>query len=148
MPYGGDPANSDTDAVRALIRDTSTSAPLLTDSEVTWLVAEHPSVYFAASVGAGMIAANFSDAVIQKKVGDLSWMKGNTAGGVASEYRSLADQLHDTAVRQGVAAYAGGISVSDKQTQREDTDWDRPDIGLKMHDNPTASETTGARLGF
>ena len=148
MPYGGDPQNSDTDAVRALIRDTSTSSPLLTDAEVTWLVAQHPSVYFAASVGAGMIGAGFSDAVIQKKVGDLSWMKGNTAGGVSSEYRELADSLHDTAVRRGVAPYAGGISVADKITQETDPDWDRSEIRLKMHDNPSVSETTSARLGF
>ena len=142
MPYGGNPANSNTDAVRALIRDTSTSAPLLTDAEVTWLVAQHANVYFAASVGADMIAAGFSDTVTQKKVGDLSWTKASGA----SEYRDLSEQLHTTAVRRGVKGYAGGISVADKASQETDPDWDRPEIRLGMHDND--GDSTSGVVGF
>jgi len=140
MPYGGDPTNSDTDAVRALIRDTSTSAPLLTDNEVGWLVADYPSVYFAAAAGANMIAGQHGDTVTTKKVGDLSLSKGS----VAAEYRELAEDLRLQAVRRGAQPYAGGISVADKTSQETDSDWDRTEIRLGMHDNPNVSETTSA----
>ena len=143
MPYGGDPAHSNTAAVRALLRDTPSSSPVLTDNEVTWLVAQHPNVYFAASVGADMIAGHFSDSVVQKKVGDLSWTKGSISGDVASQYRNLSKELRATAARMGIKPMAGGISVSDKATQVGDSDWDNPQIGLGMHDEDTSNSTSG-----
>ena len=141
MPYGGNPAGSNTDAVRMLIRDTSTS-PLLTDNEVAYLVANNANVYYAAAAGADMIAGGKSDAVVQKKVDGLSLLKGNTQGGVAALYRDLADSLRLQAVRRGVKPYAGGISITDKDSQLSDSDWDRTEIRLGMHDNPPVSEST------
>jgi len=142
MAYGGDPANSNNDAVRALLGDTSSTA-LLSDNEVAWLVASHPNVYYAASVGADMLFAKNAEAVVSKKVGDLSLLKGDASGGVARNYKTLGEQLRLTAARMGVKGFAGGISVSDKDTQVGDSDWDNPGIGLGMHDYDTANSTSG-----
>ncbi len=142
MSYGGDPANSNTDAVRALLRDTSTSAPLLTDNEVSWLVADYPSVHYAAAAGADMIAGGKTESVTLKRVGDLTLQKGGSKVGIAMEYRSLAKQLRLTAATRGVKPYTGGISIADKDSIEGDTDWDRPAAKIGMHDYDTAS--TGA----
>ncbi len=144
MVYGGDPANNTSDAVRALLGDTSTSTALLSDSEVAWLVAQHPNVYYAAAVGADMLFANNASAVVSKKVGDLTLTKGSGLGGsVASNYKELGEELRSTAARMGVKPYAGGISVSDKDTQEGDSDWDRSEIRLGMHDYETSNSTSG-----
>ena len=147
MVYGGDPANSNNDAVRALLGDTSTSTALLSDSEVSWLVASHPNVYYTAAVGADMLFANNATSVTSKKVGDLSLVLGGGAGG-ATNYKQLGEELRLTAARMGVKGYAGGISVSDKDTQIGDTDWDRSEIELGMHDYDTASNSTSGVMNF
>ncbi len=144
MAYGGNPAGSNNDAVRALLRDTSAS-PLLTDNEVAWLVAQNSNVYYAAAAGADMIAGGKSGAVVQKKVDGLSLTKGNTQGGVADLYRTLGKTLRQQAARRGVKPYAGGISVTDKDTQETDSDWDRSEIRLGMHDNDSS---TSGRANF
>ncbi len=145
MPYGGDPKNDVNDAVRAMVRDTSTS-PSLTDNEIAFVVSEWPNKYYAAAAAAEMLQANGAEFVVEKKVGDLVLKKGTAQGGVAGNWQTLADSLRTQALNQGVAGYAGGISVSDKDTQRSDTDWDRTEIALGMHDDIGTSST--GRLGF
>jgi len=148
MPYTNDPANVTTDAIRALIRDTSTSTAvnLLTDNEVAWLEADYPNVYYAAAAGADMIASGKGDAVFQKKVGDLALSMGAPKAGIAEQYRMLAARLRMTAASRGVKPYTGGISVSDKDTQRADTDWDQPAAAIGMNDY--ANSSTGGVMHF
>lgn len=150
MPYDGDPVNRTSDAVRMLLRDTSTSAPILTDNEVDWLLANHPSVYLAAAAGADMVAAKWADGVVSKQVGDLRIVKGSQAGDVASQYRKLGDQYRRQSARSdSFTLYSGGISKDDKQTQREDTDWDKVDVALKQDDNRyTSYSTDGIWRGY
>ncbi len=143
MPYDGDPQNSDSDAVRMLLRDTSTSASILTDNEVNWLLDTHSSVYLAAAAGADMLASQYADAVVSERVGDLSLVRGSQAGDVASQYRKLGQQYRAQAARSDpFTPYSGGISRDDKQTQRDDTDWDKVDVALKQDDNRYRSEST------
>ncbi len=132
MPYGNDPANSETDQIRALLRDTSTGSPMLTDSEVSWLAESHQNVYFAASMGASMIAGQYADEETTKKVGDLSWSKKSPT----EAYTALSRDLHRIGATRGVVPYVGGISVSDVEANDGDADWARTDIGLEMgHDD-------------
>lgn len=126
MPYTGNPSTSNTDAVRLLVHDTSTSTSdtLLSDTEYTWFINQNTNLYYAASAAAHSIAARYSDDYIQKKVGDLSWTVASFSGPVA-EYRNLAQSLRVEGARKGVTPYAGGISVSDKTANESDADWDR-----------------------
>ena len=120
MVYGGNPATDTTDAVRLLIHDTG-ATPLLTDIEVDWFIAQHSNVWFAAAAAATSISATYTDAIIEQKVGDLSWKKAGGSG----QYQTLAAELRAAGVRIGVAPYAGGISISDKDANLSDSDWDR-----------------------
>ena len=147
MPYDGDPVNSQTDAVRMLIRDTSTSSPRLTDNEVDWLVANHGNTYLAAAAGCEMMAAKHSSEPGSKSVGDLSIDIGS--GDPSLNWTELAAQYRAQAARSGdFSFYSGGISKSDKQTRREDTDWDAVSAALKMHDNPNVGSTDGIWRGY
>ena len=134
MPYGGDPVNSNADALRSLIRDTSTAAPLLTDNEVTWLLSRHANVDFAAAAGADMLAAGWATRVTDKSVGDLRLRLGDASGDVGQQYRTLADSIRANAIRSGIAPAAGGISVQDKIDQRADTDRPTDQAAIGMHD--------------
>jgi len=149
MPYDGDPVNRTSDAVRMLLRDTSTSAPILTDNEVDWLLDTHPSVYLAAAAGADMISAKWADGVVSKQIGDLRLVKGSQAGDVASQYRKLGDSYRAQSARSdSFALYSGGISKSDKQAQLADSDWDRVDVALKQDDNRYGNSTDGIWRGY
>ena len=119
MVYGGNPATDTTDAVRLLIHDTS-ATPLLTDIEVDWFITQHSNVWFAAAAAATSISATYTDAIIEQRVGDLEWKKDSGSG----QYLKLAE-LRATGVRIGVTPYAGGISISDKDANLSDSDWDR-----------------------
>ena len=148
MPYGGDPQNSASDAVRMLMQDTSTSAPNLTDNEVDYLIAFHANAHYAAAAGAELIAGKNAESVVEKKIGDFS-EKYATApqGGIAGEYRALAATLREQAARAGVAPGVGGISISDKDSARDDTDWARSEIELGMHDINGSGLVDGSTSG-
>lgn len=71
--YSGDPADTDLDQVRFLLRDTDTAAPLLTDTEIEWLLTEWGDTRQAARAGAETLAARFAQsAVTSKRIGDLA----------------------------------------------------------------------------
>lgn len=133
--YSGDPADSNRDSVRFLVGDTDEAQAKISDEEIAWLLTENGSnLYRTASSAALLLSAKFSDRT-QKTVGDLS----KSAGQQASRYKELAQELWDKASSPShttITAYAGGISESDKQTQDQDTDWDKPFFQRRMHDIP------------
>ena len=135
--YGGDPTNSNRDAVRLMIQDTSTGPQELSDNEVDWLIASHPDNWFAAAAGAKLKAGKFSSGSGTKWVGDLKI----EASQQTQEFRSLASELLMTALRRGVKPAVGGISISQKETDLSDTDWDQPNF--KMGQNDFDSNSTG-----
>ena len=143
MAYTGNPSTSNTDAVRLLVHDTSTStgSTLLSDTEYQWFIDQNTNLYFAASAAAKTIGAKYSDDIITKRVGDLSWTKGSPSGGITALYSQLAAELRAEGVRKGVAPYAGGISVADKAANEADPDWDR--VFHTTGDNPSLWSSTG-----
>ena len=142
MAYGGNPSTDTSDALRLRVFDTSTStgSELLSDGEVTFFLNNAPNGLYAAADAAAALAAKFSgNTVSEKKVGDLSLKIG--AGDPAATYRALSDELRYQAALS-VKGFSGGISVSDKDTQRSDSDWNQPDVSIGLHDNPTARSTS------
>lgn len=131
--YGGNPAANTRDAVRFLLRDTVESQARISDEEIAWLLSENGNnVYNAAIAGADNIASSFSSQARTKTVGALSI----TYEASAVEYRQLAKDLRLRRIRLGsFIPYSGGISVSDKQTNQDDTDWDKPSFSRGMDDN-------------
>jgi hypothetical protein len=137
--YSGDPSLSDRDAVRFLIQDTDTTSAHIQDEEIDWLLTEHSNVYGAAIMAAESVATNYAKAsgsgqVKSKTVGALSISYTD----LAKEYRSITASLRRRlalGIGSGFIPYAGGISVADKDTQRQDEDWDAPSFSRKLHDN-------------
>lgn len=128
--YSGNPSSSNLDKVRFLIGDTDTTDQQLSDEEITSMLADNSDNPYAAAIAcAEGLVSKFSRKV-QKSVGDLSISYGETA----NNYRTLLGDLRRKASIQLCTPYAGGISISDKETDEEDSDLVKPAFTRDMHD--------------
>ena len=115
------------DAVRFLIQDTKTAAganggKLVTDAEIAFAIVEEMNVYTAAASCCDSLVAR-AGGVSSRRVGDVSVSYD------AGFYKELGARLR----KRGevyMTVYAGGISVSDKETDRTDTDVVQPGIAI------------------
>jgi hypothetical protein len=141
--YTNNPSNSNRDLVRTLISDTNSSDQKLSDEFITYALAAKPNVYLAAALCAQSVGASYAAVPSHIKVGDLSQ---SVIAGYQNEYRQLAKSLRVQAMT-AATPYSGGISVDDKQTQRNDSDWDRPAFERGMHDHSRSlsTDTSGWR---
>lgn len=120
------PSSTSIAQVRRLIYGGSTRSGSLSTGDIGWFVDNNANIYLAASAAAaaeGQVAGGG-----RKKVGDLEIDEG-AAGG----WMDLSKTLRLRGIRS-VSVYAGGISQSDKETQRADTDWDKPANRLGQFD--------------
>jgi hypothetical protein len=124
--YGGDPAANARDAIRFLVGDTDTTDQLLTDEEIAWVNTEASgsatgltALYDAASRCCITIAAKMAREA-DKQVGDLSVSMSQRA----KAYREQAQSLKALSAREGgvPVPYAGGITISDKEIDLENSD--------------------------
>lgn len=123
------PSSTSIAQVRRLIYGGSTRSGSLSTGDIGWFVDNAANVYLAAEQAAlAEAAADFGN-VTNMSVGDLS--VGRSADYL--RWRELAARLHRQGIRS-VSVYAGGISQSDKETQRADTDWDKPANRLGQFD--------------
>jgi hypothetical protein len=138
MPYGNQPASNNTDALKFLVGDQSTSSSLelLSTAECNYLLGKWGSPDAAAPYAAEAIAADFADKV-SKSVGDLRI----DAQQQFEHYTTLAGTLRRAASFTGVP-YAGGISRADKQSVELDTDRVAPAFRIGVHDNPLVGSTS------
>lgn len=134
--YSGDPANSDTDAVRWLVGDTDTDEQLVENEEIDYALTQATTVPGAAAMTARAIAALFSrDVDINLSGGDYSESQR------AQAYRALAQRLEamaqDAPIKSGSSApvpSVEGVRRSDMETVREDNDRVRPAFVRGMFD--------------
>lgn len=122
MPFTNSPTTDDSDAVRVLVGDlsTSTSGELLSDGVYDFLVSRTDTIDEAAAEAARSIAGKFSKDA-DKRVGRLRISLSQKA----KAYLSLAerfDQGVQTANLVAVSPYLGGQSKSDKEAVEEDSD--------------------------
>jgi len=128
--YSGNPAASTLDKVRWLIGDTDTSDQQLSDEEINAaLVVSGDDPYTAAISCVEALIAKYSRKVT-KSMGDLSINYGD----IVANYRSLLGDIRRRATLQLCTPYAGGISISDKQTDEADSDRVQPSFYKGMHD--------------
>lgn len=95
------------------------------------LLDDYGSKYAAAAAAARSIGASFSRKVT-KEVGKLKISMAEAS----NHYFSLAEQLDRESHRNAGGAWAGGLSVSDKETQRDDTDWTGERFTSGQFDHP------------
>jgi hypothetical protein len=130
--YSGNPASSELDEVRFLVGDTDTTDQLVQNEEISWALTEEANPRMAAARVALALALKFSRKA-DKQVGDLRIAYSS----LYKHYLEVAEALKADAATVGVVPYAGGISISDKDTVENDTDRYRPSFRRGMHDNPS-----------
>lgn len=124
--YSGNPTDSDKDRVRFLLRDnltdgtdTNVISPKLSDEEIAYLLDEFKNPYAAASEGAYIIAASYTDRA-DKTVGPLSIKYGE----FADRWNKLGDKLSSRAGK------TSGAKALTTQTKRS-----KPIFAIGMNDN-------------
>ena len=129
-PYGGDPSASALAAIRFLTGDTDTNDQLINDEEIAWTNNQvtgsdtaTTALYEVSYRVMVAIASKFSR-LADQSVGDLKvdmFQKATNA-------REQAALLKQQALREGntPTPYAGGISVSDKEIDEENSDIVQP----------------------
>ena len=124
--YAGDPSASARDAIRFLIGDTDTTDQLLSDEEIAWVNSEASgtstgttALYDAAYRCCLTIASKLAREA-DKQIGDLSVSMSQRA----KAYREQAASLKELSGREGGVPipYAGGITISDKDIDEENSD--------------------------
>jgi hypothetical protein len=124
--YSGDPATNARDSIRFLIGDTDTNDQLISDEEIAWVNnqvtgsdSSTASLYEVSSRCCITIASKFAREA-DKRVGDLQI----SARQKAESYRDQAEYLKGLSAREGnvPTPYAGGISISDKIANDDDSD--------------------------
>lgn len=127
-----DLATTPKDQVRLLIGDTLSTDPQLQDEEINYLLTTRTSIYGACAEACRSLATKFSRSVDQ-------------AAGTAKEaYSQMAKAYFQKAIYFDVKSaeagaglpYAGGISITDKSNQLQDTDRVPPQFNIGMDDNP------------
>ncbi len=122
------------DLTRFLVGDTDTDDQLVNNEEVNWALSQFP-VYTAAAELADAIAAKFARKV-DKSVGDLKISFSRQA----EQYAKKAAMLRKRSSVIGVTPYAGGISISDKDTVRANDDRIDPSFRRGMTDHDSISD--------
>ena len=128
--YSGDPATNARDAIRFLTGDTDTNDQLINDEEIAWTNNQvtgsdtaTTALYEVSYRVMVAIASKFSR-LADQSVGDLKvdmYQKATNA-------REQAKLLYAQASREGntPTPYAGGISVSDKENDEDNSDIVQP----------------------
>ncbi len=94
--YSGNPASSDSDAVRFLVADTDTTDQLVSNEEIAYLLTTYNEPAFASIAAARAIAAKFARQSDQSRgVGDLSLSESFSQK--SQQYNQLADHLNSLA---------------------------------------------------
>ena len=124
--YSGDPATNARDSIRFLVGDTDTNDQLVSDEEIAWTNSEvtgsgtaTTDLYTVAYRVMIAIASKFSR-LANQAIGDMRVDLSQKADNA----RKQAEELRARAGRENLVPvpYAGGISSSDKNIDRENTD--------------------------
>ena len=128
--YSGDPDSSALDGIRFLIGDTDTNDQLLSNEEISWMNSQvtgsttsTDSLYTVAYRCLITIASKFSR-LADQAVGDMGVSRSQKAKGArdqAKELKRLAESEGGTPT-----PYAGGITVSDKEIDIDNSDLVKP----------------------
>ena len=139
--YSGDPDSSALDAIRILIGDTDTNDQLLANEEVSWVNAQvsgsttsTDALYTVAHRCMITIASKFSR-LADQSVGDMRvdmFQKAENARLQAKELKILAQSEGGTPT-----PYSGGITVSDKETDQDNSNLIKPSFRQGQFANTT-----------
>lgn len=134
--YSENPSFSEKDEVRFYIGDTDSSDQQLSNEEIEWAITQATSTRGAGAICARALASKYAR-LSDIAIGDLRQAYSQRQ----DHYTDMAKRLDALEARRGITSiYAGGISESDKESVKENTDRVTPNFSIGMHDNP-GSET-------
>ncbi len=127
---GTSTASERLNSVRLLVGDTDSTDQQVQDEEINFsLTQTNDDVYYAASWVAGVIASKYSRLVNTELEGVLK----EEYSDLAQQYRALSTQLKEDGQKfsgSALGVAAGGISITDIEAAREDSD--RPTSAFRM----------------
>lgn len=133
--YTGDPSANNRDEVRFLIGDNDNTNQLVSDEEIAYAIANEATNKLAAIRIVRSLAGKYATKV-DKTVGDLKISYSQ----MTKHFKELAVFLEESdASLYAPIPYAGGISISDKETDRSDSDRSSPMFTKGMDDNPVSN---------
>ena len=120
--YGGDPSAQLRDAVRFYIGDTVAADPQLSDEELDYLLGIALTAQASALAACDMLIAKYSR-MVDRSIGSLSISASQRSANYQTLRATLAESFTSGSLATiGLHVYAGGISVSDKETNEGDGD--------------------------
>ena len=129
--YSGNPGSSAKDQTRYLLGDTDSSDPLLNDTEINWVLSQYNNTPITAAI-------RCCENIIAK----FSRMADEGVGQVKINFRQKAQNMRDLQTTlsnrlamEDCSPFAGGISISQKQVQCQNSDRVRPDFTKHMMEN-------------
>lgn len=128
--YSGNPSSSATDAIRFLIGDTDTNDQLLSNEEIQWVntqasgSATSTATLYDSAYRCCMYVASKLAREADKQIGDLRVSMSQKA----ESYRKQAAILQAQSKEYNFVPipYAGGLSISDKEIDDDNSDSFRP----------------------
>ncbi len=116
---GAEQAAKDRDYVRFRLGDTDECSAILDDNEIAYALDQQPNRLLAAAECCRAVLAHLAR---------ISGMQVDRViyADSAKYYENLEKTLRQEAARSSVAPYAGGISVSDKESRESNTDRVKP----------------------
>jgi len=123
------------DYVRLRVGDTTSADQLLQDAEILAVISAETNTLKAASICAQTIAGKYARKV-DKTVGKLAISMSQAS----ARYSEMADDLLRESGRKA-GAYAGGISIADKEDTEADTDRVAPVFTMGQFDYDGADST-------
>jgi len=137
--YNDSDLSTELNQVRRLISDVNSTGPLFSDEEIEFYIDQGSNIYEAASIASLSLKAKFADAV-KKTVGKLSiesQQKSEHYGQLAIDYAAKSK------VKGGIQLFAGGLSKTQKNTERSDTDRVDPSFRRDFMDFPGTGLSEG-----
>ena len=132
------PGSSAKSYVRLRVGDTTSADQLLQDEEILAVISAETNTLKAAAICAQTIAGKYARKV-DKTVGKLRISMSQAS----ARYSEMADDLLRESGRKA-GAWAGGISISDKEDTEADTDRVAPSFYLGQFDNEGSESTSDA----
>lgn len=130
--YTGDPSSSLKDQVRFILGDTDSCAELMTDGEITYLLATYSNKPICSAYhGARYLAMKYAKSA-DESVGSVRVSYSQ----VSVRYEEMALKLKQQCYEENGNAnpYCGGISKSDKENVKANTDREQPAFAKDMEE--------------
>lgn len=129
--YSGNPAYSAKDQTRFLVGDTNKFDQLLSDQEIVWLLSQYNNTPMNAAIRACETIVTRFSRLADETVGKVRIEYSQKAKG----YMTTLTMLRTRLALEDAAPFAGGINVSDKINNYQNTNNVRPDFYKHMMEN-------------